>query len=351
MTFLSSFKAVHYRSIDGVSFPHLAQANLLTGTNGVGKTAVLEAMWLFTGRYNTGLLWNANIQRTKNPVRNPISRLTKQTLELDGVENGASHSLRVYFQKVADIESHKEVPFIPLNESGYNAPPVVGQIHTELDGIPATNGTPGMNVGPWGAVIFQSPEPPMPRPTGIIFGTWTNLELPKEYLQRYSDLVRKNRKRDFKNAVNLVLPKVHDLEILTDEAGETYLSAVTGKTVQIPLHNLGGGVMRLCQFFLSVFAARGGVLYADEIENGLHHSTLRAVWEHGRSWLREWDVQLIATTHSDECIRAAMTAFQDSPEELAIHKLFLNEKSGRVEVATFTGETLHGVRDLNLETR
>ena len=52
MTFLNSFEAVHYRGIDGLSFPHLARANLITGVNGVGKTAVLEAMWLFTGRYN-----------------------------------------------------------------------------------------------------------------------------------------------------------------------------------------------------------------------------------------------------------------------------------------------------------
>ena len=78
MTFLNSFEAVHYRGIDGVTFPHLAPANLITGVNGIGKTAVLEAMWLFTGRYNTGLLWNTNVQRSNTPGLNPISKANEQ---------------------------------------------------------------------------------------------------------------------------------------------------------------------------------------------------------------------------------------------------------------------------------
>ena len=86
MTFLNSFEAVRYRGIDGLSLPHLASANLITGVNGVGKTAALEAMWLFTGRYNTSLLWNANVQRSNKPVLDPVARLAKDALELRGSE-------------------------------------------------------------------------------------------------------------------------------------------------------------------------------------------------------------------------------------------------------------------------
>ena len=58
MTFLTSFQVVHYRGIDRLSLPALTPANLVTGVNGIGKTALLEAMWLFTGRHNPMLLWN-----------------------------------------------------------------------------------------------------------------------------------------------------------------------------------------------------------------------------------------------------------------------------------------------------
>ena len=56
MIHLSSFEAVHYRGIDGLSLPKLNQVNLITGVNGVGKTALIEAIWLFMGRYNSRLL-------------------------------------------------------------------------------------------------------------------------------------------------------------------------------------------------------------------------------------------------------------------------------------------------------
>ena len=102
---------------------------------------------------------------------------------------------------------------------------------------------------------------------------------------------------------------------------------------------------------LSFFASRDGILLADEMENGIHHFALKEVWVRARQWMREWNVQLVATTHSDECIEAAMAAFSDSSQDLSIHKLFRNTKTGTVEAVTFTGETIEGARDLDLEVR
>ena len=93
MTFLTSFQVVHYRGIDGLSLPALTPANLVTGVNGIGKTALLEAIWLFTGRHNPTLLWNANVQRSGEPVLDPVSRLSRGALELHGTENGSHHKL------------------------------------------------------------------------------------------------------------------------------------------------------------------------------------------------------------------------------------------------------------------
>lgn len=70
MVFLSSFKAIRYR--DGLSLPRLGRANLVTGTN--GKTALIEAIWLFTGRPNPGLPWNGN------PVIDPVAMLAADSL-------------------------------------------------------------------------------------------------------------------------------------------------------------------------------------------------------------------------------------------------------------------------------
>ena len=349
MTLLTSFVAVHYRSIDGLSLPHLSQANLITGVNGIGKTALLEAMWLFAGRYNPMLLWNANVQRSANPVLDPVARLSSDILELHGVENGASHQLKYIFEKVADIARPATIGNAP--EQNLAQLPVVGRIDTYLDGELAKGHIGGMQPTPWGMVTHQKPVPPVKRPNCVIEDTKFQHDTSGEYLQRYSDMVRENRKGELTDAINLILPKIRSVEILTDKMGVSYLSAVTTDGIQLPLHDLGGGVVRLSRLLLSFFTARDGLLLADEMENGIHHSVLREVWRFIRRWMHQWNVQFVATTHSAECIEAAMTAFSDAPEDLSIHNLFMNEATGKIEAATFTGETLEGARDLDLEFR
>lgn len=229
--------------------------------------------------------------------------------------------------------------------------PVAGRIDAWLDGEPAKGGTRGMQT-PWGTVVHESPAPPRPQLSCVIESTKFQLDTPVEYLQRYSEMVRANRKEELTNAINLMLPRIKDLEILTDDrSGESYLSAMTTDGVQLPLHDLGGGVVRLYRLLLNFFTCRDGILLADEMESGIHHSVLREVWVRARQWMREWNVQLVATSHSAECIESAIAAFLDAPEDLSIHKLFMSEQTGRVEAATFTGETLEGARDLDLELR
>ena len=349
MTFLTSFQAVHYRGIDGLSLPVLTPANLVTGVNGVGKTALLEAMWLFTGRHNPTLLWNANVQRTGDHVLDPVARLSRGVLELHGMENGSHHQLRSTFEKVADIDRPANVDDAP--ETNMMQLPVTGRIDTYLDRNLAEGKIGGLYATPWGLVQHQSPVPPAPRPNSAIEGTKFQLETSREYLQRYSDMVRENHKEDFTSAINLMLPRVKGVEILTDGVGKSYLSALTSDGVQLPLSDLGGGIARLSRLLLSCFASRDGMLLVDEIENGMHHSMLSGIWTFARRWMREWNVQIVATTHSGECIDAAMTAFADAPEDLSIHNLFMNEKTGKIQAVTFSGGSLEGARDLDLEIR
>lgn len=347
MTLLSSFTAVHYRGIDGLSLPHLTPANLITGVNGVGKTALMEAIWLFMGRYSPMLLWDANVHRANHAVVDPVGRLSGGVLELHGVEDGSSHGMRSTFEPVSGVARPAMVG--GTAGDGMTQRPVVGHINTELDDMTAKGNIGGIQPTDRGMVLHENPVAPRARPNCILEGTRFQRETPDEYLQRYSDMVRENRKEELTSAINLILPKIRGVEILTDETGESYLSGVTADGRQLPLHDLGGGVVRLYRLFLSFFAARAGILLADEIENGIHHSSLPVVWSSARRWMREWRVQLLATTHSAECIEAAMAAFADAPNELSVHKLFTNRETGRVDAATFSGETLEGARDLNLE--
>ena len=238
MIHLSSFAAVHYRGLDGLSIPRLSAANLVTGANGIGKTALLEAIWLYVGR-----------------------------------------------------------------------------------------------------------------PNCIIEGTKYQQEDFDRYLQYYSEMVRDSREDELTATLNAILPGIRGIEILIDEGRNRYLSAVTADGKQLPVDHLGSGFVRLLRISLSMFMSRYGILLADEMENGIHYSALQEIWKNIRRRMEAWNVQIVATTHSDDCIDAAIAAFDDAPDDLSIHQLFVNGTTGGVDATTFTGVALEGARDLNLEVR
>ena len=241
MIHLSSFAAVHYRGLDGLSIPRLSAANLVTGANGIGKTALLEAIRRYVGRFGG--------------------------------------------------------------------------------------------------------------PNCIIEGTRFQQDDFDHYLQYYSEMVGDSRKDELTSTLNAILPGIRGIEIMIDENRNRYLSAITADGKQLPVDQLGSGFVRLLRLSLSMFMSRKGILLADEMENGIHYSALQKVWKHVRRWMEAWNVQIVATTHSDDCIDAAIAAFEDTPDDLSIHQLFVNGTTGRVDATTFTGEALEGVRDLNLEVR
>ena len=282
-----SFEAVHYRGIDGLSLSNLGHANLITGANGAGKTALIEAMWLLTGRHNPVLLWNQNVQRSALPVTNPISVLSDDLLELHGREGRERRTWKAVYRPVtqghADPAAHGM-----METNGENKPmpiPLAGRIDTWIDGTPVkeTQSTSTPN----GVVLGGGAKPG--KTHAMIEGTRGQLEIPDEYLQRYSDLVREGRKEDLTRAIGgLILPRIKGLEILTDESGKSYVSASTSNGDQLPLQALGGGVLRLFRLYLSFGTARDGMVLVDEIENGIHHSVLQDLWARVRTWIREW---------------------------------------------------------------
>ena len=352
---LNSFCAVRYRGIDGLQLANLSRVNLITGPNGVGKTALIEAMWLYAGRFNPRLLWNPNIQRTSMLILDPISLLTHDELELHGEENGNRHEIRFAFEKIVGTspdarfagslqEYMKDMPTVV-------GPPVVGLVHIHLDGEPVTEGYQVIHVTPSGAVLCRSLQEPAGRPDCVIETTKFQHETSDEYLKRYSSLVRRGHKRELVKAINMITGNIEDVEILTDDSGKSYLSVEVADGKRLPLHDLGGGAVRLARLLLSFSAARGGILLIDELENGVYHAVQSEIWEQARQWVNQWNVQLVATTHSGEFIDAAIDAFENAPADLSIHKLFRNERTGQVEAVTFTGESLIGARDLDLEIR
>src|SRR5208282_94102 len=70
----------------------------------------------------------------------------------------------------------------------------------------------------------------------------------------------------------------------------------------IPVKSLGDGINHILGVILSLIQARGGCLLADEIENGIHYSRQAELWRLIFRQATKGQTQVIATTHSWDCV-------------------------------------------------
>ena len=67
--------------------------------------------------------------------------------------------------------------------------------------------------------------------------------------------------------------------------------------------------------------AKDGVLLVDEIENGIHYSVQPDLWRVVFEMATRLNVQVFATTHSYDCIKAFEEAARESEEEGVLVRL------------------------------
>lgn len=80
---------------------------------------------------------------------------------------------------------------------------------------------------------------------------------------------------------------------------------------RVPLKRLGDGATRLFGAALALANGRNGILLMDEAENGLHHSVHERFWRMVLQAAHDGDVQVLATTHSWDCIAGFARAAAD----------------------------------------
>lgn len=79
----------------------------------------------------------------------------------------------------------------------------------------------------------------------------------------------------------------------------------------VPISHAGDGALRIATYAATILASENSVVLIDEIENGLHYSVLGELWGALNKACELTGSQLVATTHSAECIRAAAQNVDD----------------------------------------
>lgn len=316
------FRDLHITNFRGFREFHmegLGRINLLVGPNNCGKTSVLEALdlladypdpvclgnhclsrgglvagdggkdpsgarialrHLFHGRQaKAGSVFALTAQTETGPCRlaASLAPLSTSAQVKSGQPSSVAGRLVLQFKKDTPSETFEHsIPLTPQGEWPFRD---WSQRFTQLSESIRRN--------------FQASAPLDP--------TSVSLHLAKVALNPEEELVLQT--------LRILEPSIVGITAVASEAGIGYgrngvFVKLTGENERVPVGSLGDGIWRLLGLSLTLVQNRGHAVFIDEIDIGLHYTALVDMWRMVKQTAEKLDVQVFATTHSSDCIRA-----------------------------------------------
>lgn len=356
---IKKFSIRNFKCFREITIKSWERINLIAGDNNVGKTALLEAIWLHEGAHNAQLSFTVQKFRgitaldSKNFLRELFTELkTGQGITLEAeYQDGKSLVLRILQQ-----EAGEPVPIdTETVESGSTrsvSPRLIFVANEGENVLCKSEFFMGVDASdPQGKPRFfflgrhQSLRP---------FSVFVSSGLGKKdrnkiNVDRFSEQVEANRKGEILDSLRLICPNLKEID-LSKRGNEFYVCGDIGYDRMLPLSLMGEGIERYLTFVLSILSAENGIVLIDEIENGFHYSIYNKIWRNLAYLARKYNVQIVATTHSHECVEAAHKSFkEDEKYDFLLHRL--DRVGDSLDDVTYDQETLEVALNTDLEVR
>jgi AAA15 family ATPase/GTPase len=349
---LKNFRCYNDFAVDG-----LKQITIFGGENNIGKSTLLEAIFLlydrrsidvflklnrFRGNYETGpdprQLWDplfANLDISKEITISLGSQNIQRTLTFKQ-EKG----------QVLSISKPKDNNVFP---SGNN---LSQQILTAsyTDGTHSNNYVYSMSDTNLFINSENKTEFEIDGPLTRYIGRYV-IESSREINGLFSNIIIANKKEHLLEILKLMDERIVDVYLVQLKIGNPciYIKLSTG--LSLPLSGLGMGTSILMIIVMSMLGAPGTLILIDEIETGFHHSFYPKLWKILFSLSLETSCQIIATTHNYEF----MSAFNRDDYKANIDDIFayfrLGIKDGEPFPFAYRNDLFEFATDNNLEIR
>lgn len=356
---IKKFSIRNFKCFREITIKSWERINLVAGKNNVGKTALLEAIWLHEGAHNAQLAFAVQKFRGINAFdsKNFLKELFAEfrtgpgiTLEAE-YQDGKSLGLRILQE-----EAGEPVPIdTETVESGSTrsvSPKLIFEATEGGNVLCKSEFFLGVDAGdPQGKLIpfFLGGHQSL-RPTAVFVSSGLSKEeRNKVNGTRFSEQVEKKRKGEILDSLRLICPELKKID-LSKRGNEFYVGGDIGYDRMLPLSLMGEGVERYLTFVLSILFGENGIVLIDEIENGFHYSIYNKIWRNLARLARKYNVQIIATTHSHECVEAAHKSFkEDEKYDFLLHRL--DRVGDSLDDVTYDQETLEVALNTDLEVR
>jgi hypothetical protein len=347
---LTSFKIRHFRTFRELKIDRLAQVNLVVGQNNVGKTTLLEALWLYANGGRSDAIYKLLVSREElfgdddvdsREIEVDLASLFHgRVLTVDqdvtislGEAIAPFHKVQIGFALVEQILSSEPAPVAYQEIDVGKARSAEGEVFQAIVISAGHQRSLIVRRGrTWARALRRLRT--VSADTGVPFIHAIGAD--EDTVMRWWDSVAlQEAEIRVISCLNLVCPVERVTAVGKPRGyGRVFKVKLQGQSEPQPLKSLGDGVVRIFQTALALEYSRRetldvqlglfderrlsgdaglGLLLIDEVESGIHYSALAEYWRLLFRMAHDRGVQIVATTHSWDCIEALQQATREEP--------------------------------------
>ena len=344
----------HFRGIDHLKISDFSRVNVFLGQNNSGKSTVLEAITMALGMSNPDVPQALNSVRARKPYSDLIDikyffhnldTSVAPEITLEQADNAIRHlklGLTYVFDELAEPKNE------PLQQTG-----TVKYVNTLemsfdiLSGNSRQHYESWLRVNPQGMIVNKKVADGY---VESLRGWLISADLMSNNLiNDLTELFKRNQKDLVLQLLRLFDASITSIEILKDDV---YIG-FAGVPEMLPSRMTGDGLRRYLNIVASAANSLTTIILLDEIDNGLHYSAYKKLWEAIFAMATTTNKQVFVTTHSKETLWYLNEMLEEKPayqNELRLYTIERTLKKG-LQAYKYTYEGLNGACENDVELR
>lgn len=356
---VDSLSVKNFKGLDNLEIS-LAPFTLIGGSNNVGKTSVLEALFLLYGHrspfvfqqlcaFRNALFPNLDIRDMWENLFYDYDM--NRVISIAATRDRNSESLEIcrddHWDIAAGITNLPKDMMVGTNTDGYSYPLKVhysygkkeNQFHLALTETPA-----GINI------FSQSDTTNQQSLNNLPIVNFSNDRM--QNVPQLFDLVGKVNRNKQRTEIIDVIREI-DPRIMSVELGEKqriYLE-IDGLSEMIPITSMGTGISNVLYWTALALSNTTKIMLIDEIETGIYYQHMESVISKLCAIGLRYDCQIIATTHSLDCIKAFARCGEKYSNRTSYVRLERSNKSEEIIAKDIQADQLNRMLNSDWEVR
>ncbi|MBO0930968.1 AAA family ATPase [Fibrella aquatilis] len=356
---IKSIDIENFRSFDKLTVEDFSQVNVIIGRNNSGKTALMEAIILaFMSAANEDILFALN--QIRGITNRDIEKIRLFFFNLNFLntikfkinfnkEEERLISIRALVSNLYPSEKTTTQHFEKNSTTLFSTPSSFNQIiiSTEIDSSGRSIDFSFLfNKSSNTYLIDKSNEIDTLR--FIIYIPPTNTG--SAVLNFVKGLVKSKQTTMLLSALQSIDKRIRNISVI----GEEIFFDVDGISELMPMSLMGDGTEKIISCLTPVVVSNTSTaVFIDEIENGLHYSAHKTLWNGLLDQSKESGCQLFVTTHNIETLRYLDEALSNRPDMQSKLRVFdlVKTKNAGFQAYKYTYEGLSNAIELGNEIR